>query len=71
MKKILNYGITFIDDGKENDLPIFSKLTLIEKYIELLRTDRNISSLKCYCWEGIRKPIFKDITGEINRFLAY
>lgn len=69
MKKILNYGITYIEHGENNDIMFFRKINLIEKYIELLKSKSDISSLTCYMWEGVKDPKYKDITGNINRFL--
>lgn len=69
MKKILNYGIAYIQDKKPIDLMFFSKMSMIEAYINLLRSGTDISNLKCYQWEGIKNPVYRETTGEINKFL--
>lgn len=69
MKKILNYGIAYIQNKKTIDLMFFSKMSMIEAYINLLGSGTDISSLKCYQWEGIKNPVYRETTGEINKFL--
>lgn len=70
MKKILNYGITYMKNGKQYDQTIFQKRELIFQYIYILKSaDLDISNLTCYQWAGVRKPEYKDITGEINKFI--
>lgn len=75
--KILNYSITYIDNGKpQEELPI-TKLDAIERYIELLANHKyshidngipsTISDLKIY---KITTNGAIDITGNVNKFLA-
>ena len=81
MKKgVLNYSITWNQDGEKHEEVIFTKIATVQRYIDLLFSDRDsrlsgkrsgISSLTV--WEIYTttptKPA-KDITGIINRFLA-
>lgn len=69
MKAILNYCIAYHENGKDHDEIYFSKLSLVKAYIDLLGSRRDISSLKCYQWEGKKNPTRKDITSAINLFL--
>ena len=75
--KVLNYSITYIDNGKtQEELPI-TKLNAIERYIELLTNCKyshidkgipsTISELKIY---KITSKGAIDITGNVNKFLA-
>lgn len=71
MKKgVLNYSITWKENGEQREEIIFTKFDTIAAYIDILKhPDRNISSLRI--WEVYKnmKPA-EDITGRINRFLA-
>ena len=75
--KVLNYSITYIDNGKpQEELPI-TKLNAIERYIELLKEHKyshidkgipsTISELKIY---KVTTKGAIDITGNVNKFLA-
>lgn len=75
--KILNYSITYIDNGKpQEELPI-TKLAAIERYIELLTNHKyshidkgipsTISELKIY---KVTTKGAINITGNVNKFLA-
>lgn len=81
MKKgVMNYSITWNQDGEKHEEIIFTKIATVQRYIELLFLDvdtrlsgksSGISSLTV--WEIYTttptKPA-KDITSAINRFLA-
>lgn len=75
--KVLNYAITYIDNGKPHEeLPI-TKLRAIERYIELLSDCKyshidkgiptTISELKIF---KITEKEAIDITETVNKFLA-
>lgn len=68
---VLNYSITWKENGEKREELYFSKLSTIAAYIDMLRAaDRNISSLRIWeVYRNISKPA-EDITGRVNRFLA-
>lgn len=70
MKYILNYGLTYYEDGIKKDDLFLCKKTLIKTYIDMLDSGRNISSLQCFQWEGKRNPKLVWITDNVNEFLA-
>ena len=75
--KVLNYSITYIDNGKPHEELQITKLQAIECYIELLSNCKyshidkgipsTISALKIY---KITEKESIDITESVNRFLA-
>ena len=81
MKKgVLNYSITWNQDGEKHEEIIFTKISTVQRYIDILFSDvdtrlsgksSGISSLTV--WEIYTttptKPA-KNITSAINRFLA-
>lgn len=69
MKTIVNYGMTYYEDGTKKDRLFFSKMSLIRAYLNILDSRRNVSFLQCYQWEGKRNPKLVYITDSINRFL--
>ena len=81
MKKgLLNYSITWKEDGANREECYFTKRSTVKRYIDLLDSDRDarlsgkhiagISSLTV--WEIYSRPDkpAQDITGAINKFLA-
>lgn len=75
MKKgVLNYSITWQEDGEKREKLYFTKFATVAAYIDILRecrtTKTNISSLRIWeVYQNINKPA-EDITGRVNRFLA-
>ena len=72
MKKgVLNYSITWQEDGEKREELYCSKLYTIAAYIDMLRAaNRNISELRIWeIYKSIAKPA-EDITSRVNRFLA-
>ena len=72
MKKgVLNYSITWKENGEKREELYFTKFETVAAYIDILReANQNISELRI--WEIYRsttKPA-EDITGRVNRFLA-
>lgn len=79
MKKgVMNYSITWNQDGEKHEEIYFTKLATIKNYIDLIFVDlekrlngksAGISSLKV--WEIYTEPTTpaKDITGKINAFI--
>ena len=79
MKKgVMNYSITWNQDGEKHEEIYFTKLATIKNYIDLIFADLDmrlngknagISSLKV--WEIYTEPTTpaKDITGKINAFI--
>ena len=74
MKKgVLNYSITWQEDGERREKLHFTKFETVAAYIDILRecrTKTNISSLRIWeVYQNINKPA-EDITSRVNRFLA-
>lgn len=67
---ILNYSITWKENGEKREELYCSKLYTIAAYIDMLRAaNRNISELRIWeIYRSITKPA-EDITGRVNRFL--
>lgn len=69
MKKgILNYSLTWIEYGNDQEMIFFSKKEAVKTYVDLLSSHRNISSLKFWECYATTKPA-KDITTAVNKFL--
>lgn len=69
MKKgILNYSITWVEYGNDQEMIFFSKKEAVKTYVDLLSANRNISNLKFWECYTTTKPA-KDITTAVNRFL--
>lgn len=68
MKKYNNFCITWNENGAKNEQILFCKLYAIKTYMELLTSNREISSLAIF---GITRKDFnlENITGTVNRFL--
>lgn len=72
MKKgVLNYSITWKENGEKREELYFTKFETVAAYIDILReANQNISSLRIWeVYRNISKPA-EDITGRVNRFLA-
>ena len=70
MKKgVMNYSLTWMEYGNNQEAIIFSKKEAVKMYIDLLSSHGNISSLKFWECYTTMKPA-KDITTAVNRFLA-
>lgn len=72
MKKgVLNYSITWKENGEKREELYFTKFETVAAYIDILReANCNISSLRIWeVYRNISKPA-EDITGRVNRFLA-
>lgn len=69
MKKYNNYCVVWKEDSAKREEIIFTKITAIKTYIDLLLSGRDISELRII---GITKRDFKteDITSAINKFLG-
>ena len=70
MKKgVLNYSITWTEDGIFHEEVFYTKLETVREYLNMLsQTGRGISSLKV--WERPKAFIpDRDITSRINEFL--
>lgn len=70
MKKIWYYKLTFVENSEEKEQIELSKFDLVREYLNLLGSGRNISSLRAYVYEGKDDPEYRNITWDINRFLA-
>ena len=69
MKKgVLNYSITWVEYGNDQEMIFFSKKEAVKTYVDLLSANRNISNLKFWECYATTKPT-KDITTAVNRFL--
>ena len=66
---IQNYTLSYIENGKKQDVVCFSKRHLIKLYLELLESGRDISNLTIGMWTGVKKLVWTDITDKINNFL--
>lgn len=72
MKKgVLNYSVTYIENGSEkNEIICFTKQFAIKQYIDLIYSNKDIALLSV--WEHYKSPgrPSENITGKINKFLA-
>lgn len=69
MKKPLNYSITWNENGEEKELLLFSHQAMLEEYLNMLGSGRNISSLKV--WKIYERSENEEYTGKLNKFIAY
>ena len=69
MKKPLNYSITWNEDGEPKEILLFSHQGMLETYLNMLGSGRNISSLKV--WKIFKKSGKEEYTGKLNSFIAY
>ena len=69
MKKPLNYSITWNEDGEPKEILLFSHQGMLEAYLNMLGSGRNISSLKV--WKIFKKSEKEEYTGKLNSFIAY
>lgn len=71
MKKPLNYSITWVENGVQNERIIFSHKTLLEEYLHFLSLGSrvNISSLKA--WKVYRNAPAEEYTCKLNKFIEY
>ena len=73
MKKgVLNYSLTWMEDGEKHEEIHFTKMEAVKSYLNFLcgeSRNRNISSLTFWeCYTTFEKPA-KNITSAINKFL--
>lgn len=75
---VMNYSITWNQDGEKHEEIHFSKLATIKNYIDLIYADvemrldeksAGISSLKVFEIYTNPTTLAKDITGKINAFI--
>ena len=68
---VLNYSITWKENGEKREALYCSKPYTIAAYIDMLRAaNRNISELRIWeIYKSTTKPA-EDITSRVNRFLA-
>lgn len=66
---IMNYSLTWMENGNKREEIYFSKKSAVEAYLALFSPQRDISSLKFWECYTTMKPA-KDITTAVNRFLA-
>ena len=69
MKKPLNYSITWNEDGESKEILLFSHHDMIETYLSMIGSGRNISSLKV--WKIFKKSEKEEYTGILNSFIEY
>ena len=69
MKKPLNYSITWNEDGEAKEILLFSHHGMIETYLSMIGSGRNISSLKV--WKIFKKSEKEEYTGRLNSFIEY
>lgn len=67
---VLNYSITWKENGEKREELYFTKFATVAAYIDILReANHNISGLRIWeVYQNINKPA-EDITGRVNRFL--
>ena len=69
MKKPLNYSITWNEYGEPKEILLFSHQEMLETYLNMLGSGRNISSLKV--WKIFKKSEKEEYTCKLNSFIAY
>ena len=69
MKKPLNYSITWNEDGEPKEILLFSHQGMLETYLNMLGSGRNISSLKV--WKIFKKSEKEEYTWKLNSFISY